>query len=162
MNIQGNFQQSHSIACHLKECCKFISTQVGGHQQQGKQCTRKSKMPASQLLLCCCVNLKSKGLCHHELQGNNLHQRASQDWGNSLQQAHGNCLNWDPNKLQMLLLRRRSKENPTSSKVVNSFWMGHIVGTTCLTTTNFCNVPPMQRLKSFGQNQCLWCLNDLL
>jgi hypothetical protein len=38
--------------------------------------------------------------------------------------------------------------------------MGHIVGITGLATTNFHDVPPMQRLKSSEQNQCLWCLND--
>jgi hypothetical protein len=40
--------------------------------------------------------------------------------------------------------------------------MGHIVGTIGLTITNFCVVPPTQRLKSSRQNQCLWCSSDPL
>jgi len=125
----------------------------------GKIVHWKNKMPTSQLLVCCYVILKTKGrftflppqVVGQQLASNGftrLWQLIACTW--ELLELE----DWKPNKLWVLFLCKQSKQNLASPKVVTSFWvklvpswMGHIVGTTCLATTNF-HVLLMQWFKS--------------
>jgi len=130
-----------------------------------------SKMPTSQLLVCWCIILKTKGYIAF-----------LPPWVVGQQLASTGCTmlwtlivstcemleinNWEPNKLRTQLW---SKENHVSFRVVTSFWvksipswMGHPIETKGLTTTYFHIVPPTQWLKSLKLKYCIWCTNDLL
>jgi hypothetical protein len=130
-------------------------------------------MPVFQLLVCCCVNLRTNG-CFTFLPPQVIGQRLTLEGLTTLGQLTKigtwellEHEDWEPNKLWALLLRRRSKGNLTFAKVINSFWvklvpswMGHTIGIIYLIITIFYNVPLTQRFKSSKQNQCLWSLEE--
>jgi len=87
----------------------------------------RSKMLASQLLMCCCVILRTKGhltFLPPQVVGQQLASKGLTRLGQFTIVGTWELLeheDWEPNKLQELLLWRWSKENPTSSKIINSF-----------------------------------------
>ncbi len=135
----------------------------------GKTMHWVNKMSTYLLLVCWCVILKIEG-CFTILPPGVVGQQLA-SVGHTMLWAliTSTCEmleldDWEPNKLWTWL---RSKKNPTSSRVVTSFWvksipswMGHTIGTEGLTTTYFCTVPPTQWFKSLRQNQCIWCSSD--
>jgi hypothetical protein len=83
-------------------------------------------MSASQLLVCCYVNLKTK-CCFTTLPPQVVGQQLASNGLTRLWQLIEGIWElieleyWKPNKFQTLFLRKRLRENSTSSKVVTSF-----------------------------------------
>jgi hypothetical protein len=111
----------------LKEYSKFIHTQVGGPSTMGKTMHLKSKMPASQLLMCCCIILKTKGhltFLPPQVVGQQLASKILTKLGQLTTIGTWELLeheDWELNKLQALLLWRWSKENHASFRIIISF-----------------------------------------
>jgi hypothetical protein len=80
-----------------------------------------------QLLVCCCVNLRTNGCLTFlppQVVGQQLALEGLTALGQLTKTDTWELLeheDWEPNKLRALLLRRWSKENPTFAKVINSF-----------------------------------------
>jgi hypothetical protein len=107
-------------------------------------------MPTSQLLLCYCVNLKIEGhltFLPPRVVGQQLTSKGFTRLVQLIVVSTWELLEQkrlEPNKLRMLFLCKWSKENPTSSRIVNSFWaklipswMGHTIGTIGLRNYKF-------------------------